>query len=151
MKLFIRNRAAVIKVKTLQIQNIIMPRLTCPKGLHSYRYFLCANPFVVCSCMYSSLLQNRSECIHHGVKCMYAWADNRRICIDEQLPEWVNVFWVCKLMNDMYNCGKQSYCSRSWTCKVATIGENHTVICEVRVIFFGIYSSCLFVPKSLKS
>ncbi len=86
-------------------------RLTLPKGVYSLRYFLSPmripnlvmhifilpTPFVVCSCIYASLLQlvlNAYTRYTHWVfncnsqtKCiyMYAWANNKRIWHNEHM------------------------------------------------------------------
>ncbi len=84
-------------------------RLTLPKGVYSFRYFLSPmripnltmhifilpTPFVVCSCMYAYLLQldlNAYTWYTHWVsncnsqaKCIYAWANNKRIWHNEYM------------------------------------------------------------------
>ncbi len=102
-------------------------KLTYPKGVYSFRYFLqpmripnmlmhifiFPNPFLVCSCMYASLLQldlnAYTKCTHwvsncnSQAKCIYAWESNKRNRLEE-VPEWVYAFWVCKPVNsDWYN------------------------------------------------
>ncbi len=45
-------------------------RLTYPKGIHSFRYFLYANLYVVFSCMlhtHMHFIAIRPECVHHSV------------------------------------------------------------------------------------
>ncbi len=97
-------------------------RLTYPKGVHSFRYFPYINTIVVCSCICAFCLviairhsmrtlnmYTLSGNCNSQAKCIYAWADNKRIWQNEymheqiwcthwveEVPEWVYAFWVCK-------------------------------------------------------
>ncbi len=97
-------------------------RLTYPKGVHSFRYFPYENTIVACSCIYAFCLviaighsmrtPNMSALsgnCNSQAKCIYTWADNKRIWQNEYMheqiwcthwvedvPEWLYNFWVCK-------------------------------------------------------
>ena len=60
--------------------HMVSHMFTYPKGIHSFRYFLDANSFVFCSCMYASLLQVETK--HQtlvgnagalGCRCRVVW------------------------------------------------------------------------------
>ncbi len=79
---------------------LIIHRFTYPKGVHSYRYFLPSNSYVMCSCIYAFCLpgtrQYASPDLVYALDRGSTWISIR--LLEVEACELINTLLICKLV-----------------------------------------------------